>query len=84
PISHLRTSVSIIGRLLLAASTYHIWIERNNRIFKQVKRSSDDIRDIIMVTVRLKLLTFRFKNKAKMNEMLAVWNMPKNFRLYGD
>ncbi|GKD39836.1 hypothetical protein Tco_1260043, partial [Tanacetum coccineum] len=36
-----------------------------------VKRSSDDIRDIIMVTVRLKLPTFRFKNKAKVNEMLA-------------
>ncbi|GJY69226.1 hypothetical protein Tco_0472208 [Tanacetum coccineum] len=71
PISHLRTDVSIIRRLFLAASTYHIWIERNNRIFKQVKRSLNDIRDIIMVTVRLKLLTFRFKNKAKVNEMLA-------------
>ncbi|GJX40138.1 hypothetical protein Tco_0255128 [Tanacetum coccineum] len=46
-------------------------------------KDSDDIRDIIMVTVRLKLLTFRFKNKAKVNEMLAVWNMHKNFRLYG-
>nr|GEU87517.1 hypothetical protein [Tanacetum cinerariifolium] len=36
-----------------------------------VKRSSNDIHDIIMVTVRLKLLTFRFKNKAKVHDAIA-------------
>ncbi|GKD60351.1 hypothetical protein Tco_1297860, partial [Tanacetum coccineum] len=64
--------MSIIGRLLLAASMCHIWIERNNRIFKQVKRSSDDIHNIIMVTVRLRLLTFRFKNKAKILSIIRI------------
>nr|GEU98541.1 integrase, catalytic region, zinc finger, CCHC-type, peptidase aspartic, catalytic [Tanacetum cinerariifolium] len=37
-------------------------LERNNRAFKQVKKSPEDIRDIIMVTVHLKLLNFRFKD----------------------
>nr|GEZ40144.1 hypothetical protein [Tanacetum cinerariifolium] len=30
--------------------------------FKNIRRSPKEIRDIIMVTVRLKLITFRFKN----------------------
>ncbi|GKD99853.1 hypothetical protein Tco_1387837 [Tanacetum coccineum] len=60
-----RTDSSIIGRLILAASSYYLWLERNSRIFKKVKKSLDEIKDIIMVTVRLKLLTFKFKNTAK-------------------
>ncbi|GJZ72126.1 putative reverse transcriptase domain, reverse transcriptase zinc-binding domain protein [Tanacetum coccineum] len=49
-----------------------------------LKRSPKELRDIIMVTVRLKLLTFRFKNTTKVNELLSTWNMPNNFRLYED
>ncbi|GJZ26972.1 protein LAZ1, partial [Tanacetum coccineum] len=64
-IAHKRTAVSIIRRLLFAASSYYIWTERNNRLFKKVKRSPDDIGDIIKVTVQLKLLFFKFKNRAK-------------------
>nr|GEU97312.1 hypothetical protein [Tanacetum cinerariifolium] len=49
----------------------------------QVKKSPEDIRDIIMVTVHLKLLTFRFKDTSMVNQLLARWKMPKSFRLYG-
>ncbi|GKD87311.1 hypothetical protein Tco_1358465 [Tanacetum coccineum] len=83
PISKKRTALSILGKLILAASSYFIWLERNNRVFKQVKKSPEDIRDIIMVTVRLKLLTFRFKDTSMVNQLLARWKMPKSFRLYG-
>ncbi|GKB33274.1 hypothetical protein Tco_0872675, partial [Tanacetum coccineum] len=82
PIAHRRTAKSIIGRLLIAAASYCIWVERNNRIFKNTRRSPEEIRDSIMVTVRLKLLTFRFKNTTMVNELLTRWKMPKNFRLY--
>ncbi|GJT00804.1 hypothetical protein Tco_0821973 [Tanacetum coccineum] len=54
PIATQRSAESIIGRLLLAASSYIIWIERNNRTFKQVKRTPEDIRDTLMVTVSSK------------------------------
>ncbi|GJY25397.1 putative RNA-directed DNA polymerase, eukaryota, reverse transcriptase zinc-binding domain protein [Tanacetum coccineum] len=84
PIAHQRTVISIIGRLLLAATAYYIWDERNKRVFKQVKRSWADIRDIIITTVRLKLFTLKFKNKERVIKLLAEWKMPKNFRLYGD
>ncbi|GJV03616.1 hypothetical protein Tco_1337185 [Tanacetum coccineum] len=50
PIAHKHTAESVIGKLLLAASLYFIWNERNNQTFKQVKRSPEDIRDIIMVS----------------------------------
>nr|GEX36847.1 hypothetical protein [Tanacetum cinerariifolium] len=66
-----RIAKSVIGRILVAATSYFIWVERNNLIFKNVRRTPKEIRDIIMVTVRLKLLTFRFKNAAMVNEYLS-------------
>ncbi|GJR83053.1 MACPF domain-containing protein CAD1 [Tanacetum coccineum] len=30
-----RTTKSILGRLLLAASSYYVWLERNNKLFKK-------------------------------------------------
>nr|GEZ01375.1 zinc finger, CCHC-type [Tanacetum cinerariifolium] len=84
PMANKRTTTSVIGRILLAAMSYFIWIERNNRLFKNSRRSSEELRGVVMVTVRLKLLSFRFKNHANVNRILARWKMPTNFRLYGN
>ncbi|GKB38076.1 hypothetical protein Tco_0883018, partial [Tanacetum coccineum] len=81
-IENLRTTKSVFGRLIMPATSYLVWLERNNHLFKKVKRSSEELRDIIMVTVRLKLLTFRFKNTAMVHNLLSRWKMPRNFRLY--
>ncbi|GJY81253.1 hypothetical protein Tco_0494004 [Tanacetum coccineum] len=51
--------------------------------FKNIRRSLEEIRDIIMVTVRLKLITFRFKNLESVRLLLRRWKMPNNFRIYG-
>nr|GEV13829.1 reverse transcriptase domain, reverse transcriptase zinc-binding domain protein [Tanacetum cinerariifolium] len=83
PMAKYWTANSIIGKLLLAATSYYIWIEHNNRLFKNVKRAPEELRDIIMVTVRLKLMTFRFKNTTTVTHMLELWKMPESFRLYG-
>nr|GEW13022.1 hypothetical protein [Tanacetum cinerariifolium] len=56
PIATKRTTISIIGRLLFAASSYFLWIERNNRLFKGMKRSPEDVRDIILVTEQADIL----------------------------
>ncbi|GJW00271.1 hypothetical protein Tco_1555522 [Tanacetum coccineum] len=63
PMAKKKSTTIIIDRLLLAATSYFLGIERNNRLFKNSRRSSEELRDIIMVTVRLKLLSFRFKNR---------------------
>nr|GEW21463.1 hypothetical protein [Tanacetum cinerariifolium] len=82
PMARKRTTRSIIGKLVLAATSYFVWIEHNNRLFKRSKRTPEDLRDSIMITVRLKLLSFRFKKKATVREMLDRWKMPKAFRVY--
>ncbi|GJZ64151.1 retrotransposon protein, putative, ty1-copia subclass [Tanacetum coccineum] len=64
PMVHRRNAKSVIGRLLVAAASYFIWKEQNNYVFKNVRRSPEELRDSIIVTVRFKLLTFCFKNTA--------------------
>ncbi|GJY37827.1 putative RNA-directed DNA polymerase [Tanacetum coccineum] len=74
-------NVDIIS--LRSAASYCIWMERNCRTFKNVRRTPEEVRDSIITIVRLKLLTCRFKNTTMVNELLARWKMPRNFRLYG-
>ena len=83
PMASKRKFKSVVGKLLLAASSYYIWIERNNRLFKNLRRTPEELRDIIMFTVRLKLATFRFKNTNVVKSLLSKWKLPPNFRLYG-
>ncbi|GJU88164.1 hypothetical protein Tco_1300587 [Tanacetum coccineum] len=83
PMGSKRTARCIFGKLIVAAVSYFIWLERNNRIFKNVRRSLEEIRDILMVTVLLKLLSLRFKNTDSVRHLLSRWKMPKNFRIYG-
>ncbi|GKB65773.1 putative reverse transcriptase domain-containing protein [Tanacetum coccineum] len=67
PIAAKRTFDSIVGKLLFAAAAYHIWIKRNNQLFKNARRSPEEIRDVIVVIVRLKLVKLRFKNKLNVS-----------------
>ncbi|GJY56041.1 hypothetical protein Tco_0455156 [Tanacetum coccineum] len=84
PMGNKRTACSVFGKLILAASAYFIWLERNNRVFKKVKKSPKDIHDMVKVTVRLKLLSFRFKMTNSVELLLSRWKMPTSFRIYGD
>ena len=70
-----RSVRSVVSKLLFAASTYVIWQERNNRIFKKVKRSEDQVVDFIKSTVRLKLLTCRFKKTSNVIDLVRVWKL---------
>ncbi|GJU48798.1 hypothetical protein Tco_1218353 [Tanacetum coccineum] len=80
--AHRRNAKSVIGRLLVADTSYCIWLECNNRTFKNIRCTPKEIQDSIIITVCLKLLSCQFKNTAMVNELLARWKMPKNFRLY--
>ncbi|GJW85217.1 hypothetical protein Tco_0158362 [Tanacetum coccineum] len=66
PMAHKRTVRRIFGKLILAVATYFVWLERNNRLFKKTKRTPKELKDVIMITVRLKLLSFLFKNSVKL------------------
>nr|GEW65622.1 hypothetical protein [Tanacetum cinerariifolium] len=67
--------VSIVATLVLAATTYYIWQERNLRLFKNQSRSIAQVCDIIVYNVRLKMLTYRFKKSKKVEQFLEKWNI---------
>lgn len=75
PLASKRTAVSIIARLVVAATAYYIWQERNLRLFKNRFRSSVQVKDIIVYNVRLKLLTLRFKKKQNVAKVLEPWKI---------
>ncbi|GJS73124.1 hypothetical protein Tco_0705965 [Tanacetum coccineum] len=72
PLTNKRTVKGVVGKLIFAAASYYVWLERNNRLFKSIRRQPEELCDLIIVTVRLKLLTFKFKNTAKVESLLSL------------
>ncbi|GJR25730.1 reverse transcriptase domain, reverse transcriptase zinc-binding domain protein [Tanacetum coccineum] len=78
PISKGRSVVSIIARVVVAATTYFLWMERNSRLFTKKILSVDKLVQSICSTVRLKLVTFRFKKISPTSrKLLDMWKVPK-------
>ncbi|GJV00178.1 hypothetical protein Tco_1329448 [Tanacetum coccineum] len=75
PISKGKSVNSIVGRLILAASTYFVWQERNNRLFAKGERRVNELCEVIAGVVRLKLTTLHFKANARVDKMMAVWKI---------
>ena len=75
PLSTKSSAKSICARLVVAASTYFIWQERNNRIFKKKSRKVEQVTDVIIATVRLKVISLRFKKSMKVAKVLDVWKI---------
>ena len=71
-----RSAQGTVAKIFFAASTYFIWQERNARLFKKKKRTYEQVSKVILATVRLKLLTFRFKRTSRVERLLAEWNLP--------
>ncbi|GJV20578.1 putative reverse transcriptase domain-containing protein [Tanacetum coccineum] len=77
-IKHVASSLSIrsvVCKLVFAASCYFIWQERNGRLFKKIKRSQDQIFELIKTNVRIKLLTCSFM-KTSRDQQLVKWFLP--------
>nr|GEV13053.1 reverse transcriptase domain, reverse transcriptase zinc-binding domain protein [Tanacetum cinerariifolium] len=67
---------SCVGKLTLAAATYFVWQERNFRLFKNSKRSIQEVVDCVMSSVRLKLLSCRFKKSKDAVMFSRLWELP--------
>ncbi|XP_021979821.1 uncharacterized protein LOC110875937 [Helianthus annuus] len=70
-----KSAETIVSKLVVAAAAYFVWQERNNRLFSQNNRSSSKIADIVLQTVRLKLITFRAGRRSKNPLQLERWKM---------
>nr|GEU58272.1 hypothetical protein [Tanacetum cinerariifolium] len=77
PISKSKTVISTLSRIVVAASSYYIWLERNKRLFKRKSSSPDQIIQVILSMVRLKLVTFKFKKMSTRSLLLLdQWKIP--------
>nr|GEV04253.1 hypothetical protein [Tanacetum cinerariifolium] len=71
------TVVIILSRLVVAATSYYIWLERKGRLFKKNTSSPDQIVHVILSMVRLKLVTFKFKKTSTRSRLLLdQWKIP--------
>nr|GFA35420.1 putative RNA-directed DNA polymerase, eukaryota, reverse transcriptase zinc-binding domain protein [Tanacetum cinerariifolium] len=77
PIVKHRTTVSVIAKLVVAASAYYVWQERNWRLFKKGKRNSDQIVECIVSSVRLKILSCKLKKSKSGERMARLWDLPE-------
>nr|GEY03914.1 RNA-directed DNA polymerase, eukaryota, reverse transcriptase zinc-binding domain protein [Tanacetum cinerariifolium] len=60
---------SIVRRLVYGAAVYHIWQEKNNRLFRNEKRDSNTIINIAKEAVGMKLLGIKVKESGTVKEV---------------
>nr|GEZ49568.1 reverse transcriptase domain, reverse transcriptase zinc-binding domain protein [Tanacetum cinerariifolium] len=75
------SSVSnVISQIVLAATTYCLWNERNSRLFKKEKSTANQIVQLITSLVRMKLVTFEFRKMFTGSRlMFDQWKIPSSF-----
>ncbi|MFS7982762.1 hypothetical protein Hanom_Chr10g00966611 [Helianthus anomalus] len=72
-----RTLEHIVCNILVAASTYFIWQEKNNRLFSQVQRNASVLSKVIIDTVWLKIMGFRINRDPKQKKLVDRWLISK-------
>ncbi|GJY66563.1 reverse transcriptase domain-containing protein [Tanacetum coccineum] len=70
------SSKSVIAKLVVAASAYFVWQERNNQLFKNNKRMVTQLIGCIMSSIRLKLLSCCFKKSREGVRLAHEWSLP--------
>ncbi|XP_021979764.1 uncharacterized protein LOC110875876 [Helianthus annuus] len=67
----------IVCKILLGAATYFIWQERNNRLFSKLQRTPSMLSQVIINTVRLKIMGFRLARHPNHMKILDRWQISK-------
>ncbi|GJS75796.1 putative reverse transcriptase domain-containing protein [Tanacetum coccineum] len=65
---------SILQRLLIGASIYFIWQERNVRMFQDKSRSVEALTCLIKDTVRLRIMSVSLNDSTQVSEATSLWN----------
>ncbi|GKC12143.1 reverse transcriptase zinc-binding domain-containing protein [Tanacetum coccineum] len=77
PMASRRSILSVVAKLVIAASAYFIWQEHNWRLFKNNKRKLIQICECIQSSVRLKLLSCKLKKSKNGERMARLWELPE-------
>nr|GEU49764.1 retrotransposon Gag domain, retroviral aspartyl protease [Tanacetum cinerariifolium] len=67
-----KSSRSVIAKLVMAVMAYFVWQERNVRLFKNSKRSVNQVIEVIFSSVRLKLLSCRLKKSKDADHLSRI------------
>lgn len=76
PKANMKSVGVVVAKLVFAASTYFIWQERNLRLFEKKKRKKEQVIELILNTVRLKLLSFWYKKTRRAISMRVKSDLP--------
>ncbi|PWA62510.1 hypothetical protein CTI12_AA360790 [Artemisia annua] len=64
-----------MDKLILAASVYFIWQERNRRLFTGVSRNVESVINCIKDSVKTRLLALKVKKSTKSQRTASKWGL---------
>ncbi|MFS7997147.1 putative reverse transcriptase zinc-binding domain-containing protein [Helianthus anomalus] len=68
----------IVSKLVLAAATYFIWKERNNRLFSNIRSKEEMVAQYILDTVRLRIMGFKIGRDVNSRKLLEMWEIKED------
>ena len=69
------TIKSVVSILVFGSLVYFTWQERNKRQFTNEKRSSQELANIIMDTVKMRLIGLKVLNSANVQMVAKDWDI---------
>ena len=66
---------TIVGRLILAVTSYFVWRERNYRIHGKGDQTIEQVARYALDSVRLKLASIKFKKNARVKKLMETWKL---------
>nr|GEY79048.1 hypothetical protein [Tanacetum cinerariifolium] len=67
-----------VDKLLVAATVYYVWQERNRRLFSQEKRTVEILCNQIKECVKSKLMSLHVKESKCVSVMIRKWDLSLN------
>ncbi|KAK1429817.1 hypothetical protein QVD17_12069 [Tagetes erecta] len=74
---------SIIERLVVSASSYCIWQERNARIFRSKLRTLKQLSEVILKIVRMRMMSIQFKDRQSSRRLVERLKIEKGWTMDG-
>ncbi|XP_021986110.1 uncharacterized protein LOC110882384 [Helianthus annuus] len=70
-----KSAINFVSRIVVAATAYIVWQERNARLFKNHAKPPDVLCEIILATVRYKLMGMKLKDTVRVRSLLDDWGI---------
>lgn len=75
-----KSNSSVMIQLVFSATVYHIWTERNGRVFQQKNKSVEAVILGIVADIRACLMGWKqVPNFAENKSLRRVWGMPQRW-----